>query len=46
MLKRPKNTDTMDDVLEQQREYNEKKNKSFQPAAKVISKNNTKAGLF
>ncbi|XP_070493539.1 RNA polymerase II-associated protein 1 isoform X2 [Chironomus tepperi] len=47
MLKRPKNTDTMDDVLQMQRDYLEKKDKDFTPAAHVVSsKKNTKTSLF
>ncbi|KAL7032681.1 hypothetical protein ACKWTF_007380 [Chironomus riparius] len=50
MLKRPKNTDTMDDVLQMQHDYMEKKDKNLVPAAHVVStkknKQGTKTSLF
>lgn len=46
MLKRPKNTDTMDDVLQMQRDYMEKKDKNLVPAAHVVSTKKSKIGLL
>jgi len=46
MIKRPKNTDTMDDVLQMQRDYMDKKDKNLIQAAHVVSKNKNKQGLL
>lgn len=46
MIKRPKNTDTMDDVLQMQRDYMDKKDRNLIPAAHVVSKNKNKQGLL
>ena len=46
MLKRPKNTDTMDDVLQMQHDYMEKKDKNLVPAAHVVSTKKNKQGLM